>query len=127
MRLHWVNKPTDTWTLPADRHHHFLTMQGDATITPDGVDSITATPTHAAHMPPQESSAPTTVCPGPTPWQAIVITYPASNNHTHTWQHRWEEVRGDLLQEHVGLTRTHHTMWPVRAIVQARHGVHTPG
>ena len=25
-----------------------------------------------------------TVHPGPTPWQAVVITYPSPNNHTHT-------------------------------------------
>ena len=51
--------------------------------------------------------------PGPTPWQAIVITYPTPNDHTHTWQQRWEDIRGNLLQEHLGLTRTHHTLHPV--------------
>ena len=48
-----------------------------------------------------------TVHPGTTPWQAIVITYPAPNYHTNTWQQSWEDIRGDLLQEHLGLTRIH--------------------
>ena len=68
-----------------------------------------------------------TVHPGPTPWQAIVITYPAPNDHTHTWQQRWEDIRGDLLQEHLGLTRTHHTLQPIRRVGQAPHGIHAPG
>ena len=68
-----------------------------------------------------------TVHPGPTPWQAIVITYPTANNHTHTWQQRWEDIRGDLLQEHLGLTRTHHILQPVRGVGQAPHSIHTPG
>ena len=67
------------------------------------------------------------VHPGPTPWQAIVITYPTSNDHTHTWQQRWEDIRGDLVQEHLGLTRTHHTLHPIRGVDQALHGIHTPG
>ena len=67
-----------------------------------------------------------TVHPGPTPWQAIVITYPAPNDHTHTWQQRWEDIRGDLLQEHLGLKRTHHTLHPIRGVGQASHGIHAP-
>ena len=68
-----------------------------------------------------------TVHPGPTPWQAIVITYPAPNDHTHTWQQRWEDIRGDPLQEHLGLTRTNHTLQPIRGVGQAPHGIHAPG
>ena len=49
------------------------------------------------------------------------------NDHTQTWQHRWEDTRGDLLQEHLGLTRTHHTLHPIRGVGQAPHGIHTPG
>ena len=33
----------------------------------------------------------------------------------------------DLLQEHLGLTRTHHTLNPIRGVGQAPHGIHTPG
>ena len=83
-RLHSITEPTTTWTLLTDRHHLFLTVQGDATITPTEGDPITAAPAHAVHIPPQTSSAPMTVHPGPTPWQAIVRTYPAPNDHTHT-------------------------------------------
>ena len=68
-----------------------------------------------------------TVHRGPTPWQAIIITYPAPNDHTHTWQRRWEDICWDLLQEHLRLTRTRHTVHPVRGVFQGRHGVHTPG
>ena len=64
---------------------------------------------------------------GPTPWQPIVITYPAPNNHTHTCQHRWEDICGDLLQGHPGLTRTHHTLHLLERVAQAPHGIHTPG
>ena len=87
---------------------------------------MTAAPTHPVHIPPQTSSAPMTVHLGPTPWQAIVITYPAPNDHTHTWQQRWEDIPGDLLEEHLGLTRTHHTLQPVQGVRQAPHGIHTP-
>ena len=111
--LHSITKPTTSWTLATDRHHLLLSVQGDATITPTEGDPLTAAPAHAVHIPPQASSAPMTVHPGRTPWQAIVITYPAPNNHTHTWQQRWEDIRGDLLQEHLVLTRTHHTLHPV--------------
>ena len=58
IRLHWGTEPTDTWRLPADRHHLLLTVQGDATITCEGRDPITAIPTHTVHMPPQAWSAP---------------------------------------------------------------------
>ena len=34
--LYWVTEHTDTWTLPADRHHPLLIVQGDATITSRG-------------------------------------------------------------------------------------------
>ena len=84
VRLHSITEPTTTWTLPTDRHHLLLTVQGDATITPTEGDPITAAPTHAVHIPPQASSAPMTVHPGPSPWQAMVITYPTPNDHTHT-------------------------------------------
>ena len=104
IRLHRITEPTTTCTLPADRHHLLPTVQGDAAITPTEGDLITAAPANAVHIPPQASSAPMTVHPGPTPWQAIVITYPAPNNHTHTWQQRWEDILGDPLQEHLGLT-----------------------
>ena len=127
IRLHSITEPTTTWALPTDRHHLLLTVQGDATITLTEGDPVTAAPTHAVHIPPQASSAPMTVHPGPTPWQAIVITYPAPNDHTHTWQQRWEDIRGDLLQEHLGLTRTHHTLQPMRGVGQAPHGIHAPG
>ena len=127
IRLHSITEPTTTWALPTDRHHLFLTVQGDATITPTEGDPVTAAPAHAVHIPPQASSAPMTVHPGPTPWQAIAITYPAPNDHTHTWQQRWEDIRGDLLQEHLGLTRTHHTLHPIRGVGQAPHGIHAPG
>ena len=127
IRLHSITEPTTTWALPTDRHHLLLTVQGDATITPTEGDPVTAAPAHAVHIPPQASSAPMTVHPGPTPWQAIVITYPAPNDHTHTWQQRWEDIRGDLLQEHLGLTRTHHTLHPIRGVGQAPHGIHAPG
>ena len=96
IRLHSITEPTTTWALPTDRHHLLLTVQGDATITPTEGDPVTAAPAHAVHIPPQASSAPMTVHPGPTPWQAIVITYPAPNDHTHTWQQRWEDIRGAL-------------------------------
>ena len=109
------------------RHHLLLTVKGDATITRREGDPVTAAPAHALHIPPQASLAPMAVHQGPTPWQAIVITYPTSNNHTHTWQQRWEDIRGDLLQEHLGLTRTPHTLHPIRGVDQAPHGIHTPG
>ena len=127
IRLHSITEPTTTWAPPTGRHHLLLTVQGDATITPAEGDPITAAPTHAVHIPPQTSSAPMVVHPGPSPWQAIVITYPTPNDHTHTWQERWEDIRGDLLQEHLGLTRTHHTLHLVRGVGQAPHGIHTPG
>ena len=127
IRLHSITEPTTTWALPTDRHQLLLTVQGDATITPTEGDPVTAAPAHAVHIPPQASSAPMTVHPGPTPWQAIVITYPAPNDHTHTWQQRWEDIWGDLLQEHLGLTRTHHTLHPIRGVGQAPHGIHAPG
>ena len=136
IRLHPITEPTTTWTLPKGRHHLLLTVQGDATLTPTDEDPITAAPTHAVHMPPQASSAPIAVHPGPTPWQAIVITYPAPNGHTHTWQQRredipsrmgWDGMGWDLLQEHLGLTRTHHILHPIRGVGQAPHGIHTPG
>ena len=56
--LHSITEPTDTWTLPADRYHLLLTIQGDTTITPTEGDLITATPAHAVHIPPQTSSHP---------------------------------------------------------------------
>ena len=127
IRVHSFTEPTTTWTLPTDRYHLLLSVQGDATITPTEGDPVTATPIHAVHIPPQASLAPMTIHPGPTPWQAIVITYPTPNDHTHTWQQRWEDIPGDLLQEHLGLTRTHHTLHPVRGVGQAPHGIHTPG
>ena len=127
IRLHSITEPTTTWALPTDRHHLLLTIQGDATITPTEEGPVTAAPAHAVHIPPQALSAPMTVHPGPTPWQAIVITYPAPNDHTHTWQQRWEDIRRDLLQEHLGLTRTHHTLHPIRGVGQAPHGIHAPG
>ena len=55
------------------------------------------------------------------------FTYPAPNDRTHTWQHRWDDIWGDLLQEHLGITRSHHTLQPVRGIAQVPHGVHTTG
>ena len=66
------------------------------------------------------------VHPGPIPWQAIVITYCTPNDHTHTWQQQWEDSRGALLQEHLGLTRTQNTLHPVEGVGQAPHGIHTP-
>ena len=127
MHLHSITEPTTTWTLPTDRHHLLLTVQGDATITQIEGDTITAAPASAVHIAPQASLAPMTVHPGPTPWQAIVITYPAPNDHTHTWEQPWEDIRGDLIQEQLGLRRTHHTLRPVRGLGQAPHGIHTPG
>ena len=119
IRLDPITEPTTTWTLPTGGQHLLLNVQGDATITPTEGDPITAAPTHAVHIPAQASSAPMTVHPGPTPWQAIVITYPDPNDHTHTWQQRLEDIRVDLLHEHLGLTRTHHTLHPVRGVGQA--------
>ena len=52
---------------------------------------------------------------------------PPPNDHTHTLQKQWEDIRGDLPQDHLGLTRTHHTFHPVRGVGQAPHGIHTPG
>ena len=77
---------------------------------------MTAAPTNPVH-----------ILPGPDPWQAIVITYPAPNNHTHTCQQRWEDIHWDLLPEHLGLTRTDHTLQPVRGVGEPPHGIHTPG
>ena len=125
--LHSITEPTTSWAPPTGRYHLLLTVQGDATITPTEGDPVTAAPAHAVHKPPQAFSAPMTVHPGPTPWQAIVITYPAPNDHTHTWQQRWEDIRGDLLQDNLGLTRTHHTLHPIRGVGQAPHGIHIPG
>ena len=34
---------------------------------------------------------------------------------------------GDLLQEHLGHKRTHHTLQPVRGVAQAPHGIHSRG
>ena len=113
IRLHSITVPTSTSTLPTDRHHLLLTVQGDATITLTEGDPITAACIQAIHMDGQASSAPLTVHPGPTPWQAIVITYPTPNDHTDTWQQRWEDIRGNLLQQQLALTRTHHTFHPV--------------
>ena len=87
IRLQSITEPT-TRALQTGRHHLLVTVQGDATITITEGDPVTAAPAHAVHIPPQASSAPMTVHPGPTPWQAIVITYPAPNDHTHTWQQR---------------------------------------
>ena len=98
IRLHSITEPTTTWALPTGRHHLLLTVQGNATITPTEGDPVTAASAHAVHIPPQASSTPMAVHPGPTPWQAIVITYPTPNDHTHTWQQRWEDIQGDLLQ-----------------------------
>ena len=125
IRLHWVLEPTENWTFPADRQHLPLTVQVDATITPERADPVTATTTYAVHMPPQASSAPMTVHPGPLLWKAIVITYPAPNNHTHTTQQRRKEICADLLKEHLGVTRTNHTLHAVGGIAQALHGIHT--
>ena len=122
IRFYSISKPSDTWTPPADRHHLLLTIQGDASITPTEGDPITAAPAHIVHIPPQKSSAPMTVHPVPTALQAIVITYPSPNDHTHTWHHR----AGDLLQEHLGLTRTHHTLHPVQGNAHAPHGIDAP-
>ena len=97
-------EPTTTRALLADRHDLLLTVQGDAAITPTEGDPVTAAPAHAVHIPRQTSSAPMTVHPVPTLWQAIVITYPPPTDHTHTWQQRWEDIRGDLLQEHLEYT-----------------------
>ena len=58
---------------------------------------------------------------------SIVITYPTPNDHTQTWQQLWEDIRGDLLQEHLGLTRTHRTLHLVSGVGQAPHGIHNPG
>ena len=127
IRLHLITEPPNTWALAADRHHLLLTIQGDAAITPTEGYPRTTAPAHAVHIPPQTLSAPMTVHPGPIPWQAIVITYPAPNDHTHAWQHRWEDIRGDLLEEHLGLRRTHHTLHPVKGVAQAPHGIHNPG
>ena len=74
IRLQSITEPTTTWTLPTDRDHLLLTVEGDAAVTPTERDPITAAPAHAVHVPPQASSAPMTVHPGPGPWQAIVIT-----------------------------------------------------
>ena len=81
IRLHSITEPTTGWALPTGRHHLLLTVQGDATITPTEGDPVAAAPAHAVHIPPQASSAPMTVHAGSTPWQAIVITYPAPNDH----------------------------------------------
>ena len=62
-----ITEPTTTLTLPTDRHHLLLTVQGDVTITSTEGDPITAAPTHAVHIPPQASPAPMTVHPGPSP------------------------------------------------------------
>ena len=94
IRLHSIIEPTTTWALLTGRHHLLLTAQGDATITQTGGDPLTAAPTHAVQIPPQASSAPMAVHPSPTPWQAIVLTYPTPNDHTHTWQKRWEDIPG---------------------------------
>ena len=125
--LHSITEPTTTWTLPTDRHQLLLTVKGDRSITPTEEDPITAALTHAVHIPPKASLAAMTVHPGPTPWQAIVITYPALNDLTHTWQQQWEDIRGDLLQEHLGLTNTHHTLHTIQGVGQAPHGIRTPG
>ena len=127
IRLHSITESTTIWALPTGRHHLLITVQGDATITPTEADPVTAAPAHAVHIPPQASLAPIAVHPGPTPWQAIVITYPTPNDHTHTWQQQWEDIRGDLPQEHLGLTRTHHTLHPIQGVGQAPQGIHTPG
>ena len=127
IRLHSITEPITIWALPTGRHHLLLTVQGDATITPTEGEPVTAALAHAVHIPPQASSAPMAVHPGPTPWQAIVITYPTPKRpHTHlaAW---WEDIQGDLLQEHLGLMRTHHTLHPIRGVSQAPHGIHTPG
>ena len=88
IRLHSITEPTTTWVLPTGRDHLLFTVQGDATIKPTKGDPVTAAPAQAVHIPPQASSAPMAVHPGPSPWQAIVITYPTPNNHTHTLQQR---------------------------------------
>ena len=43
---------------------------------------------------------------GPHPMASHHHHHPTPNDHTHTWQQRWEDIRGDLLQEHLGLTCT---------------------
>ena len=127
IRLHWITEPTATWTLPADHHHVLLTVQGNATIRPKEGYPVTPKPTHAVNMPPNEWSRPMRVHPGASPWSAIVITYPAPSDHTHTRQHGWADIHGDLLQEHLVLTRTYHTLDPMRRIAQAPHSIHYPG
>ena len=80
IRLHSITEPTNTCAPPADRHHLLLTILGDAAITPTEGDPITAAP---ATYPHKTSSAPMTVQPGPTPWQAIVTNSPPPTT-THT-------------------------------------------
>ena len=84
IRLHTITEHSDSWALPADRQHLLFTIQGDATITPTEEDPITAAPADAVHIPSQTSLGPIMVHQGPTPWQAIVITYPAPSDYTHT-------------------------------------------
>ena len=127
IRPHSITEPTTTWALPSGRHHLLLTVQGDATITPTEGDPITAAPTHAVHIPRKH-------CPhlwryiwAPSHGKPSSSPTPPPNDHIHTWQQQWEDIRGDLLQEQLGLTRTHHTLHPVQGVGQAPHGIHTPG
>ena len=130
IRLHWITEPTDTWTLPADRHHPLLTVQGDATITQTEEGPHNSNPClHSPHAPTVVVSAHDGT-PGPDPVASHRHHLPRperTHTHTHSWQDRWEDIPGDLLQEHLGLTRTHHTLHPVRGIAQAPHGIHDPG
>ena len=93
IRLHSITEPTTTWTLPTNRNHLLLTVEGDATIAAVEGDPVAAVPTHAVPIPLEASSAPMTIHPGPNPGQAIVITYPTPNDHTHTWKQWWEDIR----------------------------------
>ena len=66
--------------------------------------------------------------PGPHPMASHRHHLPRPERpHTHTWQQRWEDIREDLLQEHLGLTGTHQTLHLVPGVGQAPHGMDTPG
>ena len=52
---------------------------------------------------------------------------PRPKNHTHSWQQRPADIRGDLLQEHLGLTCTHFNLHPVSGRAQAPESIRTPG
>ena len=127
IRLHSITEPTTTWTLLTDRHQLLLTFEGDATITPTEGNPITAAPTQRRPHAPASIVGTYDGTPRPHPMASHRHHLPRPQQpHNHlaatVGGHPWGPPPG--TPTHLGLTRTHDTLRPVR---QAPHGIHTPG